>query len=95
MKSHVKPHHCAIPGCSAAFSEKKDLRRHKATIHGIGAVTYYCNVVGCEWQLRGFSRRDTLRRHRRNVHRILVESEPTPPLYDDILPLEENILAEE
>lgn len=93
MKTHVKPHHCPIPGCSKAFSEKKDLRRHKATKHGIGAAIFYCKVAGCEWQLKGFSRPDTLKRHTRNVHHILVESEPTPQLYDDMLPLEENILV--
>ena len=72
MKTHVKPHHCPMADCSAAFSEKKDLRRHEATKHGIGAAIFYCKVVGCEWHIKGFSRRDTMRRHMRNVHHSLV-----------------------
>ena len=56
-------HECEV--CCKKFTEKAKVRRHLATIHGIGDVkTFQCDVC-----LRVFNRKDNLREHVKKVHK--------------------------
>ncbi|KAF2180403.1 hypothetical protein K469DRAFT_753391 [Zopfia rhizophila CBS 207.26] len=84
LQPRARPHKCIVQGCSSAFRYRKDLRRHERGRHralrlASGSVgeeeeLFYCPVGGCDYSLRGFTRKDNCRRHIRNVHGIMSES---------------------
>jgi uncharacterized C2H2 Zn-finger protein len=63
-KVHRKIHVC--PDCSAEFAIRKDLTRHRGSVHKDPAV---CDAVCLRCGL-SFGRRDSLVRHLRRVHRL-------------------------
>ena len=56
-------HKCDI--CGKTFTERAKVKRHQATVHGIGDV----KTFPCELCPRVFNRRDSLRVHMKGVHK--------------------------
>jgi uncharacterized Zn-finger protein len=81
VKLHSMPHKCNV--CEKAFKHKRDLRRHLRTHDVVSSPglqvrigeLYFCEHVGCAYQVKGFSRKDNYQRHMRNQHRRIEESE--------------------
>lgn len=63
QRSHVKPFSCNEGSCSIAFSIKRDLQRHQASVHEKRCL--FC--PHCQRTING-NRKDNLKRHIRKHH---------------------------
>lgn len=59
---------CDFKGCGRGFCLRKDLIRHKQTIHANDKPEFFCPVENCKRNIRGFSRKDNLRYHIVQLH---------------------------
>ncbi|KAF3932732.1 hypothetical protein ABW19_dt0204824 [Dactylella cylindrospora] len=59
---------CDAPGCDKAFCLRKDLQRHKQTIHAEEKPEFHCPVPECKRFVHGFTRKDNLRYHIMKLH---------------------------
>ena len=56
-RCHLKQHRCTEPGCDLGFSTRRDLERHRASVHETTSTA-------CPYCLKSFGRRaDNLKRH--------------------------------
>ncbi|KAN0078517.1 Ankyrin repeat-containing domain protein, partial [Elaphomyces granulatus] len=62
-KTHSRPNRCH---CGQGFALKRDLERHKASVHKTTLTIYHCKVSGCRF--KGSTRIDNLQRHMRAAH---------------------------
>ncbi|OIW24722.1 hypothetical protein CONLIGDRAFT_103873 [Coniochaeta ligniaria NRRL 30616] len=59
-RCHLKPYQCSNPKCYLRFSTRRDLNRHRFTVHSVqGTAT----LASCPHCLKRFSRHDNLKRH--------------------------------
>ncbi|KAN0078519.1 Ankyrin repeat-containing domain protein, partial [Elaphomyces granulatus] len=62
-KTHSRPNRCH---CGQGFALKRDLERHKASVHKTSLTMFRCKVMGCRF--KGATRIDHLQRHMRAAH---------------------------
>lgn len=70
---HTRPFKCKEPACdSEGFSLRKDLERHRKSIHPTaGDTTVFCPDQHCKYSVVGgvgFTRQDNYRRHMTTKH---------------------------
>jgi hypothetical protein len=71
VDKHTRPYKCPLPGCKVgAFTNARDLRRHRREVHTSPAFT--CPVVICKRYRRGSGRKDNLVQH---LKRMLGEDD--------------------
>lgn len=71
MDKHLRPYKCTFSSCKVRdFGNAGDLRRHRASVHKTGNLSFHCSVVGCKRQRQGFKRKDNLSEHLKRVHKI-------------------------
>ena len=75
MQRHSKPFEC--PECTKGFGSKKDLERHRSSIHA-EERPFVCLWPACRRGQQGWARRDNYRRHVQMVHSG-VYAPPPPP----------------
>lgn len=66
---------CDVALCTSStrFTRLADLRRHQATVHGMGTPEFPCTIPHCSRVgNKGFTRRDHLMEHLRNFHKVDV-----------------------
>jgi hypothetical protein len=87
-KVHLRPYKCSHPFCKWSFQHRRDLTRHQKTHNVISGqdmqvrtgTFYYCEHVGCPWNVKGFQRQDNYQRHMRNKHRESQGTVETSPV---------------
>ncbi|KAL5606796.1 hypothetical protein BROUX41_003176 [Berkeleyomyces rouxiae] len=67
---HLKDHKCAHAGCEAAFSTRKDLKRHVNSAHSTSKTGHVCRMPGCGKNVsrKVYNRSDNFLRHLRTAH---------------------------
>jgi hypothetical protein len=71
--SHDGKRKCEEVGCESQLSSKHELKRHKASVHGIDAILHYCPHPDCKSfnarrTRRTYERPGSLKRHITNHH---------------------------
>ena len=61
-------HEKYCPLANKAFKRWADLKRHSKVAHCKIAPLFTCDILGCKYRERGFSRKDKLTSHIKNVH---------------------------
>ncbi|PHH49902.1 hypothetical protein CFIMG_002950RA [Ceratocystis fimbriata CBS 114723] len=67
---HLKDHKCTHNGCEAAFSTRKDLKRHINSAHSTSKTGHVCRMPGCGKNVsrKVYNRSDNFLRHLRTAH---------------------------
>ncbi|KAB5566141.1 hypothetical protein GE09DRAFT_729169 [Coniochaeta sp. 2T2.1] len=65
-RCHLKTYQCSTPKCHLRFSTRRDLNRHRDTVHPTNGKT---SSAPCPYCSRRFSRQDNLKRHVIGHHR--------------------------